>query len=164
MLRLRALLGVGMRADIIAFMACTRKRFVTSEQVAHAAGYNATAVRRLLDALVAAGGLARVGEYVAYSIRGAPLGRLIEPRERAEWEPCAHLYAAVMGHVGWWALARSRVLSPFALGERAEEFATLYDWVVDAENDELTPPTRFDSQHDLVAELQNLTRILQERV
>lgn len=63
LLRMRAIFGLGLRADIIVFL--LRKRdaqdYSDAGEIARAVGYNRTAVKRTLDVLVAAGTLSTTG-------------------------------------------------------------------------------------------------------
>jgi hypothetical protein len=125
MLRLRALLGVGMRADIIAFMVSDAADFVTSDDVAGATVYNASAVRRLLAQLSNAGGLRRQGEdaHARYAITGSSLARVAGPRPSAglRWRFTAQVFAVVTEFLEWRRAASDRIVSPFAMEVKADE-------------------------------------------
>ena len=74
MVRMRVLLGVGMRTDIITFLLTVRDGYIAPDDVAAATAYNLASVRRVLAQLAEAGGLNyAAGTYPGYSIRGSPL-------------------------------------------------------------------------------------------
>ena len=130
MLRLRALLGVGMRADIVAYMLSDPADFVTSDDIAGATVYNATAVRRLLTQLSNAGGLQREGKdaHARYAIKGSSLARIAGPRPSAgvRWRFTAQVFAVVTEFLEWRRTTQGRIVSPFAMEVKGNELFDRY--------------------------------------
>jgi hypothetical protein len=96
MLRLRALLGLGIRADVIAFLLCDPEAYVSSADIAAAIGYNSVAVRRVLTTMVASGGLSITdGPNEEYSIKHQPLRKIlgIPDASLPRWRYCRELFS-----------------------------------------------------------------------
>jgi hypothetical protein len=125
MLRLRGLFGVGMRADVIAYMLSNHLDQVSAEDIATATVYNPTAVRRLLMQLSNAGGLQHIGSAIRpeYSIKGTPLARVAGSPASSlpKWRHTAQVFAAVTEYLAWHRTTKGRVVSPFALAVKADE-------------------------------------------
>ncbi|MGC1345104.1 MAG: hypothetical protein WA863_03165, partial [Methyloceanibacter sp.] len=130
MLRLRALLGVGMRADIIPYLISDDADFVTSDDIAEATIYNATAVRRLLAQLSKAGGLQteQTNAIARYSIKGSSLARVAGPRPPVvpKWRFTAQVFAAMTEFLEWRRATQGRIVSPFAMEVKGSELFTKY--------------------------------------
>jgi hypothetical protein len=124
MLRLRGLLGVGMRIDVIAFLVSSRREYATADDIATATVYNPTAVRRLLTQLTEAGGLSREdGTRLAYSIKGTWLSRVAgsDKSMLPKWRYAAQVFALATDYLDWSRATRSRVVTPFAAAVKGEE-------------------------------------------
>ena len=134
MLRLRALLGVGMRADVISYMASADTDFVTADDVAKATAYNGTAIRRLLVQLANAGGLHsdRTSTITRYSIRGSLLAHVAvkRPSAKSRWRFTAQVFAAVTEFLEWRRTTRRRTVSPFAVAVKGDELFDKYEWAL----------------------------------
>lgn len=124
MVRMRVLLGVGMRTDIITFLLTVRDGYIAPDDVAAATAYNLASVRRVLAQLAEAGGLNyAAGTYPGYSIKGSPLQRLTGPSasETPRWRYLAQVYALVVEYLSWWREVEARPLSPFAVAVKGDE-------------------------------------------
>jgi hypothetical protein len=130
MLRLRALLGVGMRADVIAFLVSANADFVTPDDIAAATTYNLAAVRRLLSQLADADGLQRESgsAHPRYSIKGSSLARVAasRPSRGPRWRYTAQVFAVVTEYLEWRRATRGRVVSPFAMEVKGDEIFNRY--------------------------------------
>jgi hypothetical protein len=125
MVRMRVLLGVGMRTDIITFLLTIPDGYVAAEDVAAATAYNLAAVRRVLTQLTEAGGLNyAAGTYPGYSIRGSALRGITGFRvsEVPRWRFLAQVYAFVVEYLSWWREARGYPLSPLAVAVKGDDF------------------------------------------
>jgi hypothetical protein len=125
MLRLRALLGVGMRADIITYLISAGKGFGTADDIAEATAYNATAVRRLVTQLSKAGGLKgdENSAHTQYTIKGSALGRLSDPRPAGSptWRYTAQMFALTTEFLEWGHATKGRIVSEFAMRVKDDE-------------------------------------------
>jgi len=120
LLRLRSGFGVGVKADVLAFLIGVRGSFVTVRDVARAVGYTTRAVRQALDEL----GRARLirtmrGHPVEHAVAGAAWLRLLEIEgDGPEWR--------------YWQGVFAFVAEALALGEKLREKAPS-DYVVASE-------------------------------
>lgn len=124
MLRLRVLLGVGLRADIITFLLTGPDDYVSPDDIAAATAYNPASVRRVLAQLTDAQGLSyAAGTYPGYSIGESPLARLAGARasEVPKWRYLAQVYALVVEYLAWWREAQAYSLSPLAISVKGDE-------------------------------------------
>lgn len=80
MLRLRVGLGVGVKADLVAFLLATGGAWVTVKGIAEGLSYTPRAIRRAVDALVAARFIqATTGTPAAYRVDAKAWAPLLEP-------------------------------------------------------------------------------------
>jgi hypothetical protein len=124
MLRLRVLLGVGIRADIIAFLLTGPDDYASSEDIAAATAYNPTAVRRVLAQLAAGDWLRYAGgTYPGYSLKGSRLAGItgLPASEVPNWRYLAQVYALVVEYLSWWREAGGRHPSAFAVSVKGDE-------------------------------------------
>jgi hypothetical protein len=120
MLRLRALFGIDVRADAIAFLLTYRGSYpyVSTSDVAAAIGFNATAVKRVLEALADAHWLSVANDpYLGFSTTDSPLTTLIasEKNETSVWYYCADMFAFATDFLRWVAHLPKQPVSDFAL-------------------------------------------------
>jgi DNA-binding transcriptional ArsR family regulator len=97
-LRLRGLLGLGIRPDIVAFLMRRPdpRSYIEAGRIADAVGYSRPAVKRVLDALTAAGGLTVApGRDPGYAIGWSSLFMILgpEPEQLPAWRYCHQTFA-----------------------------------------------------------------------
>lgn len=99
-LRLRGMFGLGIRPDVIVFL--MRKddpgEYIDSGAIAEAIGYSRPAVKRVLDALVEAGGLSVApGRDAGYAIGWSSLFTILgpNPEQLPPWRYCHQTFALV---------------------------------------------------------------------
>jgi hypothetical protein len=105
MLRLRLAFGVGMKADVVAYLVGLAGGRATVQQIAGATAYYGRAVRRALEELVASGFLeARPTSPASFRVeldRWAGLLR-IDAEAPPSWRSWASVYAFVADVDAWW--------------------------------------------------------------
>jgi hypothetical protein len=128
LLRVRVLLGVGVKADAVAFLLSHKRPngYVDPTDIARIIAYDVASVRRVLSALAEAGWLHRVSDpSTGFSTDESSLGRLlgVAYAEIPEWRYCAGLYAMVVDLLALTA-ALPASATDYALDVVLEEFET----------------------------------------
>ncbi len=105
MLRLRVGLGVGVKADLVAFLLATGGARMTVKGIADGLSYTPRAIRRAVDALVAARFIqATMGTPAAYRVDTKAWAPLLEPSGKPPtwryWSPAFDLVADLAGWTG----------------------------------------------------------------
>lgn len=122
-LRLRLGFGVGVKADLLAFLLARAEQWATVRDVAHATAYTPAAVRRAAEDLAAAR-LVQVRESQPTSFRvpyaaWAPLLTLEDGPPR--WGSWHERFVFTAAFLQWAASARERPLSQYVLGAQGRE-------------------------------------------
>lgn len=124
MLRLRVGLGVGVKADLVAFLLATEGAWATVGGIAQGLGYTSRAIRRALDDLVAARFIqAGTGTPAAYRIDPKAWAPLLEPTGKPPaWRYWSPVFGFVADLAEWTerngALSKS---SAYVLSSRARD-------------------------------------------
>lgn len=118
LLRLRLGFGVGIKADLLAFLLARAEDWATVREVVDATGYTSAAVRRAAEDLAAARLIESLdgqpsGYRVSYAYWAPLLGLKDRPPRWAAWHE-RFVFAAAFLH--WSHAARARPLSEYALG------------------------------------------------
>lgn len=103
-LRLRRIFGLGVRPDVIAFLMrkADPKDYVDAGTIAAAVGYSRPAVKRVLDALVEAGGLSIVNDRdPGYSIGWTSLFTILgpAPERLPSWQYCHQTFSMLAEYI-----------------------------------------------------------------
>lgn len=126
MLRVRALAGVGAKADVIAFLAATGDRLSSARTLQKALGYSYVPLRRAADDLVAAG-LARSETPSGRSaIRYTFQPGVLDLANVPPWRYWPQI-AAFLLHTARWGDGLSPDASAYVLASQARDLATLLE-------------------------------------
>ncbi len=126
MLRVRALAGVGAKADVIAFLAATSDRSSSAKTLQKALGYSYVPLRRAADDLVAAGIACAEAPAGRGAVRYAFQPGVLDLGNVPPWRYWPQI-AAFLLHTARWGGGLPPGASAYALASRARDLAGLFE-------------------------------------
>jgi len=168
MLRLRVGLGVGVKADLVAFLLATGSVWVTVKGIAEALSYTPRAIHRAVDALVAARFIrATTGTPAAYRVDPKAWAPLLEPSGKPPawryWPPVLALVADLAEWAGGGAALPKT--SAYVLSSRARDLVERHRSAFVRNQIKIPTPEDYPGEKYLQAfeeTLRRLTRWLKE--
>lgn len=127
-LRLRLGFGVGVKADLLAYLLAHVHEWATVREISEGVAYTPAAVRRAAEDLAAARLVESLeGQPASYRITYEPWRELLGLAERPpRWASWQERFVFATAFLNWADAASARPLSPYALGTQGREFLERY--------------------------------------